>query len=86
MKSFFFFCQLKAERHVVEYGHVRIKRVVLEHHRYSAIFRLKFIHYTTTDRDRPARDLFKTGDHTERSRLPATGRSDKHHELAVLDV
>jgi hypothetical protein len=34
----------------------------------------------------PACDLFKTGNHTERSRLSAPGTSDKHHELAVLDV
>jgi hypothetical protein len=27
-------CQLQAERHVVEQGHVRLERIVLEHHRY----------------------------------------------------
>ena len=63
-----------------------IERIVLEHHRYTAIFRFKFIHDLTTDRDRPASDLFKTGDHTERSRLSAPGRSNKHHKLAVLNV
>src|SRR5271165_598814 len=56
-------CQLEAESHVVEDSHVRIKRVVLENHRDSAIFRLEFIDYTTTDRDGPACDLFKTSDH-----------------------
>jgi hypothetical protein len=34
----------------------------------------------------PARDLFETGDHPQRSRLSASGRSNKHHEPTVLDV
>src|ERR1700751_3097520 len=79
-------CQLKAERHVVEDGHVRIERIVLEDHRYPAIFRFKLIHYPATNRDRPARNLFKTGDHTKGSRLSAPRRSDKDHEFSVLDV
>ena len=32
------FAELEPERHVLEHGHVRVERVVLEHHRDVAIF------------------------------------------------
>src|SRR5690606_19234341 len=31
-------------------------------------------------------DLLQAGDHPQRGRLAASGRTDEHHELAVLDL
>src|SRR5258708_7950552 len=79
-------CQLKAERHLVQDVHSRIDRIVLDDLPHPPTFHFKFIHYPAANRDRPARNLFKTGDHTKGSRFSAPRRSDKDHEFAVLDV
>jgi hypothetical protein len=43
--------QLQAERHVLEDRHVRIQRVVLEHHRDVALLRGKVVHDAIADGD-----------------------------------
>jgi hypothetical protein len=77
---------LQTEPDVVRDRHVRIQRVVLEHHRHVALARLELVHRTVADRDRPAADLLEAGDHAEHRRLTAAGRADEHDELAVRDL
>ena len=45
----------QAVRHVVEHAHVRIERVVLEHHRDVAVLRLEVVDHALADRDLAAR-------------------------------
>jgi hypothetical protein len=51
------FPQLQAERHVVEHAHVRIQRVVLEHHRDVAVPRWHIIDHVAIDPDLAVGDL-----------------------------
>ena len=77
--------QLQPEGHVLEHGHVRVERVVLEDHRDVAVLRRHVVHHGLADRDAASRDDLEAGDHSQRRRLPAARGSDEHHELAVLD-
>ena len=78
--------QLQTERHVVVDRHVRVQRVVLEHHRDVPLLGRNAVHDLLADPDRPARDRLQTGDHAQRGRLPAAGRADQDDELAVGHV
>ena len=72
--------------HVVVDRHVRIKRVVLEHHRDVAILGLQLVDDAPADGDLAARDRFEPGDHPQQGRLPATRRAENDDELAVYDL
>ena len=80
------FPQLQAEGHVVEDGHVRIERVVLEHHRDVAILGRHVVDLASADRDRAAGDLLQPRDHAQQGRLAAARRADQDDEFAVLDI
>jgi PAS domain S-box-containing protein len=66
--------------------HVRVKRVVLEHHRDVAVGRVEPVHHPLADRHVSMGDLLEPRDHAQERRLPAAGRPHQHHEGAVLDV
>ena len=66
--------------------HMRVKCVVLEHHRDVAIFRLHVVDDAVSDADFPATCIFQTSDHPQRGRLSAPGRADQHHEFIVRDL
>ena len=76
---------LQPERQVLVDGHVRVERVVLEHHRDVAVARRDVVDHAVADRDRAGRDLLQPGHHPQRGGLPAPGRPDEDHELAVGD-
>jgi hypothetical protein len=78
--------QLQPERQVLFHGHVRVQRVVLEHHRDVAVLRRQVVHHPPADHDGAAGDLFQAGDRPQRRRLAASGRTDEHHELALLHL
>ncbi len=78
--------QLHGERHVGGDGHVRIQRVVLEHHRDVALFRRHIIDDAVADPDFAAGDVFKAGDHAQQGRLAAARWADQHDEFAVIDI
>ena len=78
--------QLQPEGQVVRHRHVRVQRVVLEHHRDVAVLRRQVVDHPLADRDGPAGDLLQPGDGPQRGRLPAPGRPDEHHELAFLHL
>ena len=65
---------------------MRVKRVVLEHHRDVPLLRLQRVHDTIPDPDLAFGDRLEAGGHTERGRLSAPGGADEDHELAVVDV
>jgi hypothetical protein len=71
---------------VVEHAHVRVERVVLEHHRDVALLRRELVHDVVADAQLAARDVLQAGDHPQRRRLAAAGRADEDDELAVGDL
>ncbi len=58
--------QFESKTNVVEDGHVRIQRVVLEHHRDVAILRFDLVDHPVADAHLTRSDLLKSGDHAER--------------------
>ena len=74
------------EADVLGNRHVRVQRVVLEHHGDVARARRQVVHDAVADLDLAVGDLLETGDHAQGGRLAAAGRADEHDELAVLDV
>ena len=78
--------QLQAERHVVEHGHVRIQRVVLEHHRDIAILRSNVVNQLVADIQFAVGDFFQAGNHAQGGGLAAAGRADQNDKFLVLDV
>ncbi len=77
---------LEREAHVVGHGHVRVERVVLEDHRDVAVLGRQMRDVAVADRDTALVDLLEPCEHPQRRRLPAAGRSDEHHELAVPNL
>src|SRR5450756_362167 len=77
--------ELHREGHVVEHGHVRVERVVLEHHGDVALLRRHLVDHAPADLDLAARYLLQAGDHAQQRGLAAARRADQHAELSVLD-
>ena len=77
---------LEREAHVLGDGHVRVERVVLEHHRDVAVLRRNVGDVAVADEDVARVDLFEAGEHAQGGRLTAAGRADEHEELAVGDL
>ena len=77
--------QLKAECHVLKYGHMRIKSVVLENHRDLSILRSYVVNELVADKEFTLGDLLKTCNHSKSSGLTATGRTYEYEKLLVLD-
>ncbi len=77
---------LEAVGHVVVHAHVRIERVVLEHHRDAAILGLQIGHAPGIDIDIAAGGAFQPGHHPQQRGFAAAGRADHHDEFAVRHV
>ena len=80
------FAQLEPERHVLERGHVRVERVVLEHHGDVAVLGGPVVDDLAADENVARGDLLEAGDHAQRRRLAAAGRSDQHDEFVIRNV
>ena len=78
--------ELEREAHVVGDRHVRVERVVLEHHGDVPLFRRHVVDDALADADLAARDVLEAGDHAQKGRLAAARRADQDHELPVDDV
>ena len=76
----------EAEGDVLVHVQVRVERVALKHHRDIPVARRHVVDDALADLDHARRDVLEAGDHAQRRRLPAAGRADEHHELAVGDV
>ncbi len=77
---------LEREAHVVGDGHVRVERVVLEHHRDVPVLGRQVRDVAVADADSAAVDVLQAGQHAQRGGLAAAGRADEDEELAVLDL
>jgi hypothetical protein len=77
---------LEGEAHVLGDGHVRVERIVLEHHRDVAVLGREVGDVAVADADRTAVDVLETGEHAQRGGLAAAGRADEDEELAVADL
>ena len=82
----FFLAQLKRERHVFINRHVRIKCVILEHHRDVAVLWRNIIYQLIANVKFAAADFLKAGHHAQRRRLSAARRTHKHNELLVRNL
>ena len=78
--------QPQPERHVLRHRHVRVERIVLEHHRDVAILWRHVVDDIAPDHDVAAGDILQACDHPQRRRLAAAGRTHQHHELMVGDI
>jgi len=76
---------LEPEGHVVVHAHVRIERIVLEHHRDVPVLGRQVVHDPVAYGDLAGRDLLETRDHAEGGGLAAAGRAHEDHELLVAD-
>ncbi|EWS65443.1 hypothetical protein Y695_01300 [Hydrogenophaga sp. T4] len=77
---------LQAIGHVVEHGHVRVERVVLEHHGDVALGRLQRVDHTFANADVAATDVFQAGHHAQQRGFAAARWADDDDELAVGDL
>ncbi len=77
---------LQPELEVLVDGHMRVQRVVLEHHRDVAVLRRGVADIDAPDHDRAARQLLQSGHQPQERRLPAAGGADEHHELPLADL
>jgi hypothetical protein len=84
--SFGHTCDLQREAHVVGHAHVRVERVVLEHHRDVPVARREVGHLPRADADGSHVDVFEPGQHPQAGGLAAAGRPDEDQELAVGDL
>ena len=75
----------QAEAHVLARGHVRVERIVLEHHRDVALVRLELGDVALVEHDGAIARLLEPGDAGERRALAAARRAEQGQELAVLD-
>src|SRR5690606_24113099 len=75
---------LQAVGHVVEYAHVGIERIVLEHHGDVALGGLKVVDHPAADGDLARGDGFQARHHAHQGRFAAARRPDDHDEFAVL--
>ena len=75
--------QLHRECHVVEHGHVRVERVILEHHGDVALLRRHLVDHASADLDFAAGDFLQAGDHAQQRGLAAARRPDQYAEFPV---
>jgi hypothetical protein len=75
----------EAERHILARGHVRVERVMLEHHRDSALSRRKLVDPPSVEPHLAAVGAFEAGDDPQQSRLARTGRAEESDELALFE-
>ena len=74
------------EADVVANRHVRVQRVVLEHHRDVAVDGVEVVDDLAADQDLARGRVLETRHHPQRRRLAAARRPDEDHELAVVDL
>ena len=76
----------QAEGNVAEHGHVRVERIVLEHHGDVAIAGPHSVDDLAADRDVAGVGVLQSRNGTQQRALAASGRTNQHRELAVQDV
>jgi hypothetical protein len=77
---------MQGKAQIFAHRHMRIKRVVLEHHRDIAIPRRQVVDHRITDPHLAARDILQPRDHPQRGGFAAARRPHQHHKFAVGNV
>ncbi len=77
------FSRAQTEADILGHRHMRIKRIVLEHHGHVAIARAHVVDHFAGDLDRAGVDILEAGDGAEQRALAAAGGADQHRELLV---
>ena len=80
------FGELEREAHVLGDAHVRVERVVLEHHRDVAVLGFGMRDVRAADENATAVDLLEAGEHAQRCGLAAARRADENEKFAVGDL
>ena len=78
--------QHQREGEVLAHRHVRIERVVLEHHGDVAFLRRHVVDALGADTDLAAADLFQAGDHAQERRLAAARRANERRYLTARKI
>jgi hypothetical protein len=71
---------------IVVDAHVRVERVVLEHHGDVPVGRLDLVDHPAADGDLPRGDGFESGDHAQQGGLAAAGGAHEDTEATVGDI
>src|SRR5690606_27844904 len=77
---------LEGEAHVVRDGHMRVERVVLEHHGDVPVLGREMGDLPLADPDAALVDVLEPREHPQGGGLPAAGGPDEDEELAVPDL
>ena len=80
------FGDLQAIGHVLVVRHVRVQRIVLEHHGDVALGGLQVVDHAVADAQFAAGDFFQARHHAQQGGLAAARGADDDDELAVLDL
>ena len=78
--------QAQPERHVFEHRHMRVERIVLEHHGDVPVLWRHVVDQLVADIDLARGGFLEAGDHAQGRALAAARRPDQHDELAIGDV
>ncbi len=84
--SLIFFAQIQTERNILIHIHMRIERIILEHHRNVAVLWRYLVHKPVADIYFTFRDGLKPRDHTQSGGLPASRRAYQDNEFLILDL
>ena len=76
----------QAERHVLAHFHMRIQRVILEHHRDIALFGLHLVYHGATDANFACADFFKARNHPKQRALATARWANQHGKFAISDL
>jgi hypothetical protein len=74
------------EAHVPADRHVRVQGIALEHESQVAVAGLEVLRLLAVDPDDPRAERLQARDHPQQGRLAASGGSEEHEEVAVLDL
>ena len=80
------FGQQQRKRHVVAYRHVRVERIVLEHHGDVTLFGWHVVDTLFPNINIAARDFFETRDHAQQGGFAATRGANKDAKFAIGDI
>ncbi len=76
--------QHQPESEIFKHGQVRQQRVILKNHRNVAVARRHARQWPPVEGNAPRIRRFQTGDHPQRGRFAATGRSHDDQKLAIF--
>ena len=76
---------LERKENILQDGHMRVQRIVLEHQTHTAVFGRKVGHVVLAEENPALRGRLQAADQVERGALSAAGRPEQADELPVGD-